>query len=302
MRPRVSAAGREPLPFMPFMVPTLVAEPPAGSEWTHEIKYDGYRTEIVIDHGEVRIYTRNGHDWTERYWPIAAAAKKLPAITAVIDGEVILHSDDPRPDFKNLPDAIRHSPEQLSFVSFDLLWWNGRDLRGQPLSYRRQQLWRLVEPATGRIQYSQAHEGDGAEFFAAVDRMGLEGIVSKRTDSVYWPGPAKTWLEIKCFETSTFEVIGVEHQPGKPPVALMATPGDRRYVGSAVVGLTSAARERLWSRVLEGRPVNGANKPKAVAVRPGLIGRVRHLKGEEKLRHAVLQALELRPTKETSSG
>lgn len=175
MRARAGAAGREPLPFMPFMLPTLVDEPPAGGEWTHEIKYDGYRTQIVIDRGDVRIFTRNGHDWTARYAPVGFEALRLGATTAVIDGEMIVTGADGKPDFAALPDTIRHEPELLTFVAFDLLWWNNRDLRAQPLSYRRQQLWRLVEPATGRIQFSQAHEGEGDDFFAAVDAMGLEG-------------------------------------------------------------------------------------------------------------------------------
>jgi bifunctional non-homologous end joining protein LigD len=297
MRARVAAAGREPLPFMPFMLPTLVDEPPAAEGWTHEIKYDGYRTQVVIDRGTVRIFTRNGHDWTDRYWPVAQEALKLGATTAVIDGEMIVAGADAKPDFAALPDAIRTAPERLTFVAFDLLWWNGRELRAQPLSYRRRQLWRLVEPAQGRIQFSQAHEGDGDGFFAAVDAMGLEGIVSKRTDSVYLAGRVKSWVKVKAVMVSELDVIGVESEPGKPPVALMAD--GKKYVGAAVVGLTAKMRERLWSRVQEGRPVKGANKPKAVAVRPGLVGRVRHLKGEDKLRHAVLQAIELRK-KETS--
>ncbi len=301
MRARASTGRAEPVPFMPFMFPSLVAEPPAGNDWIHEIKYDGYRTQIVVDRGDVRIFTRNAFDWTERYWPFVPAAKKLGATTAIIDGEIIATDAQGKPDFRNLKETIRRDPEALTFVAFDLLYWNGRDLRGQPLTYRRQQLWRLVEPATGRIQFSASHEDDGAAFFTAVDRMGLEGIVSKRSDSVYWPGVSKSdWRKTKCVEVSTFEIIGVEHEPGKPAVALMAEPGTRKYVGSAIVGLTAPMRERLWSRVQEGTQVKGANKPKALAVRRGLVGRVRHLKGEEKLRHAVLQAIET--TKETSDG
>ncbi len=97
------------LSFVPPMLPTLVDEPPEGSEWIHEIKYDGWRCQIVIDADGTRVFTRNGHDYTAKLLPIAKAAAELPAFNAVIDGELILPGVDAKPDFGGLKAAITPS-------------------------------------------------------------------------------------------------------------------------------------------------------------------------------------------------
>jgi bifunctional non-homologous end joining protein LigD len=282
-----------PLGFIAPMLPTLVDEPPEGAEWVHEIKYDGYRAQIIIQNETARVFTRNGHDWTDKLWPIAQAAEKLPAFTAIIDGELIVTNDQGKPDFGSIRNTIRTAPGRLAFVAFDLLYWNGKDFRDRSLIDRRRGLWSLVEPAEGRIQYSHHVEADGAAFFAAVDEMGLEGMVSKRADSHYRSGRVRNWLKIKCYEERDFEVAGVLREPGEAPMALMVTPGERKYVGSAFLALNREMRERLWARVKAGGGTApaGVKKPKAQWAKPGLIGRVRYLKGEEKLRHATLKEL-----------
>jgi ATP-dependent DNA ligase len=142
--------------------------------------------------------------------------------------------------------------------------------------------------------FSEHVEGSAAGFFKAVDGMGLEGIVSKRAGSKYRSGPAgNAWLKVKTYQESEFEVAGVLREPGKPAMALMAD-RERRYVGSAFIALYQAMRERLWARVQEkaGPPPKGF-KARAGAewLKPGLVGRVKHLKGEEMLRHASLKTL-----------
>jgi bifunctional non-homologous end joining protein LigD len=149
-----------------------------------------------------------------------------------------------------------------------------------------------VKPATGAIQYSHEVEATGAAFFKAVDAAGLEGMVSKDRDDKYWSGRSKGWLKTKCFAEGEFDVIGVLAEPGEAPLALMASRDERKYVGGAFIALNQAMRDRLWKRVKTkaGPPPKGINidKPKAQWVRPGLIGRVRFLKGEDTLRHATL--------------
>ncbi|MEV8883237.1 hypothetical protein AB0V39_29790 [Mesorhizobium ciceri] len=125
-------------------------------------------------------------------------------------------------------------------------------------------------------------------------RMGLEGMVSKRPDSVYRSGDTEVWLKTKCYEEVDFEVAGVQRKPGSAPLALMATrDAERRYVGSANIALTKAMRERLWAKVQEGKgtPPKGADKPDAEWIKPGLVGRVKTLKREDKLRHATLRTI-----------
>lgn len=284
---------RDPLglAFVPPVLPTLVDEAPEGNDWIHEIKYDGWRAQIVIDHGSIRVFTRNGHDWTEKFAPIAAAAEALPAFTAVLDGEMIVTDAAGKPDFGALKGAIKGAPGRLTFVAFDLLLWNGRDLRARKFTERRRQLWSLVEPAHGKIQFSHEIVGDGSRFFAQVQAMGLEGIVSKRADSVYRSGRTREWLKTKSFAEATFDIIGVQREPGQPAMVLMAN-DEGHYMGGAFVTLPRGIRERLWARVQAkaGAPApKGMKSDKAEWVKPGLRGRVKFLRGEEKLRHASLQ-------------
>ena len=278
------------LSFVPPMLPTLVDEPPEGSEWIHEIKYDGWRCQIVIDADGTRVFTRNGHNYTAKLPPIAKAAAELPAFNAIIDGELILPGADAKPDFGGLKAAITAAPGKLAFVAFDLLHWNGKSFLERPLTSRRKALWSLVEPASGRIQFSGEHGGPGAAFFAAVDAMGLEGIVSKRADSAYRSGRTRDWVKIKTFDEATYDIIGVQREPGQPAMVLMADQG--RYKGGAFVTLPRGIRDRLWARVQEkagAPPLKGLPAGKAEWVKPGLRGRVKFLKGEESLRHASLQ-------------
>jgi ATP-dependent DNA ligase len=135
-------------------------------------------------------------------------------------------------------------------------------------------------------QFSEHVLGSGACFFREVDRLGLEGMVSKRASSVYRSGRSETWLKTKCFTESIYEVAGVLREPGRPAVAYLVTPdAQRQYVGGAFITLKGEERERLWSRV------RAKAKPGIEWLKPGLIGRVRYLKGEEKLRHASLREI-----------
>ena len=126
------------------MSPTLVDEPPAG-DWITEVKWDGYRTQIVKDSAGVRAYTRNGYDWTTRYWPITLTASVMPFKSGIIDGEVVVLDEQHRSSFNALqgePSGRRSN--RLVFVAFDLLHLDGMDLRKLPLVVRRERLQRLV--------------------------------------------------------------------------------------------------------------------------------------------------------------
>ena len=188
---------------------------------------------------------------------------------------------------------MRWQPERLVFVAFDLMHLDGKDLRARPLLERRAMLQPLIGDDGGAIQFSHHVAGNGGAFFEAVDRMGLEGMVSKKASAPYRSGRGESWLKVKCYQESILGVAGVLREPGRPAIAYMVTPGERRYVGGAIINLTDRMRERLWKRVKAGaKPVAGvAAKPGTEWLKPGLIGRVRHLKGEETLRHASLQEI-----------
>ncbi|MER8430060.1 ATP-dependent DNA ligase [Mesorhizobium caraganae] len=271
-------------------MPTLVEKPPEGADWIHEIKFDGYRSQIIIDDAGVRIHTRRGLDWSSKYRDLVNAARELGVESAIIDGEIIVLNEAGLSDFAALRKAITSRQQDLYFVAFDLLHLNGHGLRDMPLEDRREILTEMI-PEGGRIQFSQALPGDAKAIFHLVDQAGLEGMVSKRKDSKYRSGNSTAWLKTKAFTIDEYDLLGVEREAGKPAFALMAERGTGRYVGSAFVTLNRELRERLWKRVQEhhGAAPKGMKRPATQWVKPGIVGRVKHLRGDEDLRHASLQ-------------
>jgi bifunctional non-homologous end joining protein LigD len=277
------------------MLPTLVDAPPEGGEWLHEIKYDGFRTQIAVRGAEGRAFTRAGHDWTAKYHRLVEAAAALGAGEALIDGEVIVQDESGRSDFGALQGAIARSPERLVLMAFDLLHLDERDLRALPVEERRARLEELLganDPGSP-IQFSSHVEGGGGDFFHAADAMGLEGIVSKKKGSRYRSGHARTWLKAKTFAESEFVVVAVE-RGAKAPVAILARDGltGLELAGPAMVTLADPERERFWSAVealKTKRPaVALAKRKEGSFVEPRLRVRARHLRGEETLRHATV--------------
>jgi bifunctional non-homologous end joining protein LigD len=284
------------LKFIRPQEPRLVLEPPVSDDWLHEIKYDGFRVQLILDWAGARAFTRNGHDWSKRFWPVVNAAEKLPAKSFIIDGEMIAPEADGRPNFHQMHSRMTWNAELLAFVAFDILHLDGQDLRALPAIERKAMLWDLVKPATDIIQYSQHVEGGGADFFAAVDRMNLEGMVSKRRNSPYRSGESDAWVKTKCWDVDDLDLIGVKREAGKQTEGLFARDG--KYVGKAVIATSRAIKERLWRRIERDRAEQPAGVvPTAVAdgdvewVKPGITARVRHLRGEAKLRHASVQDL-----------
>ena len=279
------------LEFIPPLKPRPLLKPLAGDEWIREVKWDGYRTQIIIQAGRARLFTSSGLDWTDRYRPLAAAAQKLSVKSVIIDGEVIFCDEDGRPDFKNLKSAIRSKPECLLFMAFDLLHLDGQDLRRIPVEDRRQLLQDLIGPEHNPIRFSESLEGDAEIVFNAIDRIGLEGMVSKRKGSGYRSGDSRDWFKTKCYAEATVNIIGVQREKGKSAMVLCAD-GAGHYVGAAAVTFPKSIRERLWERVQArktARAPKGLSKANAEWIKPGLVGRVRFLKGEEMLRHATLK-------------
>ncbi len=182
-----------PAGFIQPCQPTLVAHPPAGPGWLHEVKHDGYRLLARKDADRVRLWTRYGTDFTGRLPAIADAVRALPVDNALIDGEAVVFRPDGHSDFAAL--RTKAGGEQAALVAFDLLNLDGEDLRQRPLEERREALARLVAGVDG-IRFSEAVATEGATVFAHACKLGLEGIVSKRAGSRYRSGPSRNWL--KC--------------------------------------------------------------------------------------------------------
>src|SRR6476660_3957970 len=154
-----------------FIEPQLafpVDQPPQGKHWIHEIKHDGYRSQVVIERGQARVFTRNGYDWSDRYPSIVRAAANLRCKSAIIDGEAVVQDENGVSNFGALGSAIRRQPHGIILYAFDLLHLDGRDLRQETLSERRAELKRLVgDNAESRIQFSEKFDGDGDALFKA---------------------------------------------------------------------------------------------------------------------------------------
>lgn len=187
--------GRWPDGIPKPSIPTRQPVPPVGPLWLHEVKHDGYRLIVSRDGDAVRIITRGGYDWSERYPAIVAAARRLPSKRFVIDGEGVVEGEGGIADFALL--HSRQHDKRCYLIGFDLLQLGSRDLRALPLSMRKDLLAKLLEGSAGGIVYSEHLEGDGADVFAAACGMGLEGIVSKRRDRPYTSGPCKHWIKVK---------------------------------------------------------------------------------------------------------
>ena len=181
-----------PTGFIQPCQPVLVAHPPAGPGWLHEMKHDGYRLLASKEADRVTLWTRYGTDFTDRFRGIADAVARLPVDHALIDGEAVVFRPDGHSDFAAL--RTRAGGEQAALVAFDILSLDGDDLRPQPLAARREALSQLIA-GIDSIQFSRGFAGDGATVFAHACRLGLEGIVSKRVGSRYRSGPSRNWLK-----------------------------------------------------------------------------------------------------------
>ena len=192
-----SSRGRPqnaPAAFIQPCLPTVSQRPPRGSGWAHELKHDGYRLQIHVRDGRVRLYTMNGADWSKRYPRVVEEAARIKG-TAIIDAEVVCLRSDGASDFDRLHSRV--ADDCAIALGFDLLMRNGDDLRRKGLIERKTDLGRLLLRSRGGIQYVEHAEGHGDEMFAAVCELGLEGIVSKRIEAPYRSGRARSWLKTK---------------------------------------------------------------------------------------------------------
>lgn len=215
-RPRKPRDPAQPqLPFDPMpdriepCLALLKAKPPSGPDWIYEIKWDGYRVAVHIEPNAVRIITRGGHDWTDRFPAIAAAARKLGVGTAILDGEAVVLDAQGRSDFGALQRSLggragKKVSDEAILYAFDLLYFDGHDLTKMELPGRRHLLDDLIGESEGAIRLSQEVGADGVTLLAAACERGLEGIIAKHRDSTYRSGRLGDWLKIQVPQASHF--------------------------------------------------------------------------------------------------
>ena len=176
-------------------LPELAKEPPPGSGWLHEIKHDGFRLMARRNRQAVRLYTRNGYDFGDRFPKIIEAIKSLPVRSCFIDGEVIVVDERGLSVFDLIRSGRRDRDAAL--CAFDLIELDGRDLRGAPIEERKHVLANLLFRERDGISFNDHYDGDGANIFKQACALGCEGIVSKRLGSAYRFGRSDHWLKTK---------------------------------------------------------------------------------------------------------
>src|SRR5258705_10439782 len=177
-------------------IPTRGTKVPAGRDWIHEIKHDGYRLIVVRDGARVRLFTRNRYDWIDRYPWIVEAALRNRTSSFVIDGEAVLLGVDGISDFNGL--HSRKHDDEVQLFAFDVLALDGEDLRKFPLHLRKTNLARLLARRPEGIFVSDFEQGAiGPDLFRQACKFGLEGLVSKRRESVYRGGRSPDWIKVK---------------------------------------------------------------------------------------------------------
>ncbi|WP_158929712.1 DNA ligase D [Acidisphaera sp. S103] len=256
-QPELKGAKRAPLPtFREPMLATLVATPPAGDRWLHEIKFDGYRLQARIEAGKVKLLTRSGLDWTDRFGTdVLAALRALPFETALLDGELVVETASGASDFSALQaDLSEGRTNRFVFYLFDLLYLDGFDLTALPLIARKKRLEKLLGDAAGILRYSGHFDESGALVLRHACRLSLEGVVSKARDAPYRAGRGKAWVKSKCSDRQEFVVAGyVPSTTARNAVGSLVLgvyDGDKlRHVGRVGTGFTVAVADDLFEKL-----------------------------------------------------
>src|SRR5262245_887138 len=238
----------------PLALAMIVEAPPAGDEWLHEIKHDGYRIVARMEEGEVRLISRNGKDWTKEFPQVARAVGRLPVGTALLDGEVAAVLPSGATSFQALQRRNLPGATPLVYFAFDLLHLDGWDLRGASLVDRKEVLRRLLGSAPPALRFSDHVRGQGPAFFEQAREVGLEGVVSKRADAPYREGRGGDWRKAKC-RLSQEVVIGGWTLPsdGRPSIGALLVgffEGDQLvYAGKVGSGFTERLLDDLQRRL-----------------------------------------------------
>jgi bifunctional non-homologous end joining protein LigD len=290
---------------------TLVSSIPSGEAWLHELKFDGYRLLARIDEGKIRLLTRRGNDWTDRFPTAVRALESLNAQSAILDGEIVALDEHGGSDFQRLQNWMQRGDDHsLVYYVFDVPYLDGYELLRTPLVERKQLLARvlLAHDASneGAIRYSEHVQGQGQQVIDYACRSAMEGVVSKRADSPYQPGRTRTWVKTKCLKRQEF-VIGGFTQPQGARTGFGSLllgyydNGKLIYCGNVGTGFTEDSLRQLTKRLkqLETDEPAFENAPrtqgrqKATWVRPELVGEVEFTEWTEEgmLRHPSFQGL-----------
>jgi bifunctional non-homologous end joining protein LigD len=269
--------------FIEPALASLVAKPPTGARWLHEIKFDGYRLQARIEAGRVTLMTRSGHDWTGKFGDrVTAALRALPVQDAVLDGELVVENATGASDFSALQsDLAEGRDDRFVFYLFDALHLDGYDLHAAPLSQRKALLECILGDAGGGpLRFSPHFDEDGDLMMRHVCRLGLEGIVSKLKDAPYSSGRGKSWRKSKCASRQEFVIGGyVPSTTSRRAVGSLALGvyerGALKYVGRVGTGFTAAVAGTLFQQLA---PLQIAKTPFTEKLSADQARQLRHVK------------------------
>lgn len=304
---KVKAASRK-LDFVEPQLATLERDAPPGKDWLHEVKFDGYRMQARIAGTDVRLLTRTGLDWTEKFGgEITAELAALKCSDAIIDGEIVVLADSGVSSFSLLQqDLSAKRTNRFIYYVFDLMRLDGKDLRAEPLVERKQALQELLgkQPENAAVRFSDHFSEPGKIILEHACRMGLEGVVSKRADAPYRSGRGPTWVKSKCTARQEFVIGGYlpSDKTGRGLRSLLVgyyEDGKLHYAGRVGTGFSAKGATELKKKLdalkAKDSPFNKA-VPKGkglVWVKPELVGEVefRSWTSDRIIRHASFQGL-----------
>jgi len=244
-----------PPAFRAPMLATLTDAPPAGNDWLHEVKFDGYRLLVALGGGKVECWTRNGNVFAPpSLGPLADELLRLPIKSALLDGEVCVLDHHGRPHFSLLKNSLKERSSPLDLFVFDALEVDGEDLTGLPLTDRKARLQALLKPLKPPVHYTDHVRGEGERVLSALCAKDFEGIISKRADSRYLIGKrGPAWLKIKCGHRQEFVIGGWSRSDkGRGFASLLLgymKDGALIYAGRVGTGFDTAEIARLTERM-----------------------------------------------------
>ncbi|QXI51060.1 DNA ligase D [Pseudomonas alvandae] len=303
-----AVAGPMPETLKPELA-TLVESAPDG-DWLYEIKFDGYRVMARIDNGDVRLITRNGHDWTHKLPKQAEALAALGLESAWLDGEMVVANEQGVPDFQALQNAFdAGSSGKIAYYLFDLPYLNGMDLRKVPVEERRAALAAVLEPNEDPLlRFSDSFEETPEALLNSACQMRMEGLIGKRQGSAYVSRRSSDWIKLKCKNRQEFVVVGFSDPKGARSAfgALLlglhdVDSGELRYAGKVGTGFNETTLKSIYQQLLplETKKAAVVNPPTGYDAKgvhwlqPELLAEVAfaEMTKEGSVRHAVFHGL-----------
>jgi bifunctional non-homologous end joining protein LigD len=292
----------------PQLATLVEAAPPNPEDWVFELKFDGYRLLARVEKGKARLFTRAGNDWTSKMPALAKAIAALPIQSGWLDGEILMLDTNGVPDFQALQNAFDGSAtQQIVYAVFDLPFFDGQDLRQLPVTERREQL-RLLIGAAGSplLRFSEAFDAKPQDLVASACKIGFEGVIGKRRDSVYQSRRSADWIKLKCRHRQEFVIGGyTDPQGGRTGLGSLLlgvhdASGALQYAGKVGTGFTERSLAVLKAQLTQlTAPVCPFAEPRSIGkkgvhwVEPRLLAEVSFAEwtASRRIRHSVFHGL-----------